>query len=135
MREQLAVFQRLHHYNHPAIPVATIHTDLHLCSFRLAHLPLRSRVLVHAILAVSALYSSDALIIGHPTPAPSYPYTEPDLREYGAKREGICNLFRSETLKLAREDGVTTEVSQENAAACLLLDFLEARMSRIRFCS
>lgn len=98
------------------------------------------RVVAHAIFAVSALGTADPSILGTQYDVPHLHRTalitdhtgavtmvSEDLRPYGHLRASICRELKELAFDLAKEEGVTVDCSQENAASCMLLEFLESR--------
>lgn len=83
------------------------------------------RVLAHAVIAVSALGSADISIFNTEV----FPVFNEDLRAFGKLRADSCRELTEHAFKLAKEEGVTVECSRENAALCMLLDFLKSRKS------
>jgi hypothetical protein len=79
-----------------------------------------------------ALFSSSAS--GSPIPAfesltPEYLASRRDLREYGRRREGVCEGLRRRAVEMAWERGTLVKTTEESMASCYLLEMLEGRAS------
>ncbi|KAI5480883.1 Zn(2)-C6 fungal-type transcription factor [Pseudohyphozyma bogoriensis] len=69
-----------------------------------------------------------------PGPAPEFDTLTPayiaennDLREFGRRREEMCEKLREKAIRLAWDRGTLVEASEDNMAACNLLELLEGR--------
>ena len=97
------------------------------------------RVLAQAIIAVTARASTNPLIVGADVDdaqlvdllSSGNLMVTPglDLRQLGRRRDAICRRLQDEACQAAFETGITMVTSEENAASCYLLDFLESCMS------
>lgn len=85
-------------------------------------------------MAVAALTTADPFVLGDSsaTLPPSFyiilsdeRFAGADLRAFGVKRAGVCSLIRKHAVRLARDEEVTVVCSTENAATCVLLDYLD----------
>ncbi|KAI5481491.1 Zn(2)-C6 fungal-type transcription factor [Pseudohyphozyma bogoriensis] len=102
---------------------------------RLDCLPPHIEVLASVVIAFSARFSSHQLVLGPGTLPPSEPLftlpidiTKPlDFRDYGRRRESLCQSLQDHAIKLMWERGATVLGGEENAASCHLMDVMETR--------
>ena len=99
------------------------------------------RTHVHSVLAVAALGTEDDSILrfngSEVSPLQRPPIimdrggvvspSKVDLRPFGVLRSEACRDLKELAVRLGREEGVTTECSRENAASCMLLEYLDSR--------
>ncbi|KAJ7480651.1 hypothetical protein FB451DRAFT_152126 [Mycena latifolia] len=117
-------------HNHPLLAVVAIKSAVHAVSFQLDRLPPQSRVLALCLVALSSLVSFHEVVLG-PGPRPqsftdwSFFSSTSDVLACGVRRSAAYHALRGQALKAAWEIGVTFQPSNENAAACYLLDCLE----------
>lgn len=85
-------------------------------------------------MALTARLSAHPFILGASPEAPpfesitpAYLVEHPDLREYGARREAMCEKLREKAIRLAWERGTLVESSEDSMACCHLLEVLEGR--------
>ncbi|KAF5346168.1 hypothetical protein D9758_009924 [Tetrapyrgos nigripes] len=121
--------------HHPIIPYDRLRASLAVCDWQPSALTPEDSVLVHCILALTSLVSTDPFIIGREPLPPEcnnilttlHPVKSitSDLRDIGKRREGVCHQLRLEALRQAQVEGVAIHESPENAASCFLLDALD----------
>lgn len=134
-------FRVFPHFRHPLVRFVDLESSLNRCSWKLAKLPSQHRVLAQCIIAVSARVSLNERIIGSGQPttdtdAQGVPLkTRPmDCREYGQRREAICEQLRAEAVWLAHREGIMTMTCVSNTVSLALLEFLEYRRCLLNFC-
>ncbi|KAJ7137629.1 hypothetical protein C8R43DRAFT_1019919 [Mycena crocata] len=123
-------FSQFSQVMNPIIMATSIRTTVSTVSFRLNLLSPQSRVLALCIVAIASLVSFHEAILG-PGPRPEsfsdahfFSCTE-QVRACGRRRAPVCRAFHATALRAAWDIGVMLQVSNENAASCLLLDLLE----------
>uniref|UniRef100_D8Q2G5 Zn(2)-C6 fungal-type domain-containing protein n=1 Tax=Schizophyllum commune (strain H4-8 / FGSC 9210) TaxID=578458 RepID=D8Q2G5_SCHCM len=109
----------------------------------LSRLDAHARVLAYCVMAVTARISTHPMFIGADvTDALVLQFLSSgnlaitpglDLRELGRNRNAFCRDLYDEACKVAFSTGVSVISSEETAAACYLLDFLESCALRSRF--
>ncbi|BGP51946.1 hypothetical protein JCM10450v2_007906 [Rhodotorula kratochvilovae] len=94
----------------------------------------RGRVLACVTIALTARLSSHPALFTPGQGVPSYTTltpavlaTQPDLREFGQRREGICEELRRRAVDLAWRRGTMVQTCEESMASCYLLEMLEGR--------
>ncbi|KAL1678164.1 hypothetical protein EV122DRAFT_212497 [Schizophyllum commune] len=102
----------------------------------LSRLDAHGRVLAYCVMAVTARISTHPMLIGADvTDAHILQFLSSgnlsitpglDLRELGRNRNAFCRRLYDEACKLAFSTGVSVISSEETAASCYLLDFLES---------
>ncbi|GAA5895497.1 hypothetical protein JCM8208_005248 [Rhodotorula glutinis] len=106
---------------------------------RLDALPPQAEVLALVTIALSSRLSSHPALFspggggGPPTTAipscasltPDVLATQPDLREFGQRREAACDDLRRRAVDLAWRRGTLVETCDESLASCYLLEMLE----------
>ncbi|KPV73137.1 uncharacterized protein RHOBADRAFT_55358 [Rhodotorula graminis WP1] len=100
---------------------------------RLDALPPQAEVLALVTIALSsrlsshpALFSPGASSIPSCTTlTPDVLATQPDLREFGHRREAACEDLRRRAVELAWQRGTLVETCDESLASCYLLEMLE----------
>ncbi|KAL1658983.1 hypothetical protein GGF50DRAFT_66217 [Schizophyllum commune] len=102
----------------------------------LSRLDAHARVLAYCVMAVTARISTHPMLIGADvTDAHILQFLSSgnlsitpglDLRELGRNRNAFCRRLYDEACKLAFSTGVSVISSEETAASCYLLDFLES---------
>ncbi|KAI5895866.1 uncharacterized protein SCHCODRAFT_02573899 [Schizophyllum commune H4-8] len=136
IEELIKVFPYLPQSQLPIVPYHRIHDKLEACGWNPSQLDAHSCVLAHCIVAVTARVSTHPMLIGADvTDTQLLEFLSSgnlmitpglDLRELGRRRDTICRGLHDEACWLAREAGITIYTSEENAASCYLLDFLES---------
>ena len=98
--------------------------------------PSTEQVLAHTIIALTSRLSSHPAILGAGVAAPSfealteaYLAENKDLRQYGQRREEVCNKLRQKAVKMSWERGTLVHSCEESMACCFLLEMLEGRNS------
>ncbi|KAL1745602.1 hypothetical protein HDZ31DRAFT_36108 [Schizophyllum fasciatum] len=134
--ELMKLFPSLPQSLMPIVPYRRIHDQLEACGWDPSQLQPHASVLAYSIMAVTARVSTHPLLIGADVTdtrlvqflASGNVMITPglDLREFGRRRDAFCRRLHDEARKLAHETGVTVVTSEETAATCYLLDFLEA---------
>ncbi|GAA5993118.1 hypothetical protein JCM11641_003822 [Rhodosporidiobolus odoratus] len=105
---------------------------------RLENLAPQTEVLARVTIALTSRLSSHPSLFStcptsSPIPSfesltPTYLSThQPDLREFGQRREEACEVLRKEAVRMAWERGTLVETSEESLASCYLLEMLEGR--------
>ncbi|KAL1751097.1 hypothetical protein FB107DRAFT_294138 [Schizophyllum commune] len=102
----------------------------------LSRLDAHARVLAYCVMAATARISTHPMLIGADvTDARILQFLSSgnlsitpglDLRELGRNRNAFCRRLYDEACKLAFSTGVSVISSEETAASCYLLDFLES---------
>ncbi|KAJ7044064.1 hypothetical protein C8F04DRAFT_1071477 [Mycena alexandri] len=114
----------------PLFRYEKLKATLAAASWQLHLLPPQSRVLATCVCAISASISFNSTVIG-PGPQPksfmdrSVFFPGSDLRIYGVRRATFCRRTYEQALNLACENRIHLDVSEDNAASCFFLDFLE----------
>ncbi|KAL1678168.1 hypothetical protein EV122DRAFT_290533 [Schizophyllum commune] len=136
IEELIKLFPYLPQSQLPIVPYHRIHQKLEACAWDPSQLDAHSCVLAHCIIAVTARVSTHPMLIGADvTDTQLLEFLSSgnlmiipglDLRELGRRRDAICRGLHEEARRLAREAGITIYTSEENAASCYLLDFLES---------
>ncbi|KAJ6546672.1 hypothetical protein DFH09DRAFT_1320841 [Mycena vulgaris] len=103
-------FDRLPQVMTPVIRATSIRMTIRAVSYQLYLLPSQSRTLALCIIALSSLISFHEAVLGDGC---------------GARRTGACRGLHALALKAAWDCGAMIQVSNENAASCVLLDVLE----------
>ncbi|KAJ7450931.1 hypothetical protein B0H11DRAFT_2076473 [Mycena galericulata] len=123
-------FKHLPQHTHPMYRGSALLHALSSLSWRISMLPAQLKVLAHCVIAVSASVSFDHAILG-PGPQPASfadrsVFTRgADLSAYGVRRAAMLRLLRAEALRLACEANIFLEPSEDNAASCYLIQFLD----------
>lgn len=111
-------------------PSSLSHDDSH------THAVPLSKVLAHAMIALTSRLSSHPALFAHGGNIPSFESLTPaafaqnrDLREFGLRRHETCERLRKRAVKLAWERGTLVQTSEESMASCYLLEMLESRKS------
>ncbi|BGP35609.1 hypothetical protein JCM10296v2_007450 [Rhodotorula toruloides] len=93
-----------------------------------------TEVLARVTIALTSRLSSHPALFGPGSPVPpyetlttSYLESHPDLRQYGKRRQAVCEQLRREAVELAWRRGTLAVTSEENMASCYLLELLEGR--------
>ncbi|KAL1741973.1 hypothetical protein HDZ31DRAFT_8849, partial [Schizophyllum fasciatum] len=136
IEELIKLFPSVPQYKLPIVPFRKICTRLEACAWDLSRLHPHECVLAYSIMAVTARVSTHPMLIGADVSdtqllqflASGNVMITPglDLRELGRRRDALCRRLQDEACRLAFEAGVTVVTSEENAASCYLLDFLES---------
>lgn len=88
-------------------------------------------------MAIIALTTSDPFVLGE-TSGVAVPtggeFEGADLRAFGISRAHMCSLLRKHAVELAKEEDVMVVCSKENAATCILLDYLGLCESKLGSC-
>ncbi|KAL1727415.1 hypothetical protein EV714DRAFT_253939 [Schizophyllum commune] len=136
VEELIKLFPFLPQCQLPIIPYRRLHDQLEACEWDLSRLDTHMRVLAQAIIAVTARASTNPLIVGADVDdaqlvdflSSGNLMVTPglDLRQLGRRRDAICRRLQDEACQAAFETGITMVTSEENAASCYLLDFLES---------
>ncbi|KAF9074122.1 hypothetical protein BDP27DRAFT_1416444 [Rhodocollybia butyracea] len=138
VRELFQDLRTLPHFHYPLLPLKELETSLRRRSWHLPALPPHERVLAHCILAITArITSSTSIIVGldqHKasnlaTREPLYTRSLNDFRDFGKKRENICEQLRGEAVWLAQQEAIMINSNAHNAISLSILDFLEYRAS------
>ncbi|KAJ7123584.1 hypothetical protein C8R44DRAFT_852464 [Mycena epipterygia] len=123
-------FTHLPQCNHPIFRGSGLRNALAALSWRIYLLPPQQRVLAHCVVALSASISFDNAIVG-PGPHPAS-FTDrsvftrgADLRSYGIRRAPMYHALRAQALRFATEANILLEPSEDNAASCFFMQFLE----------
>ncbi|KAJ7123595.1 hypothetical protein C8R44DRAFT_852470 [Mycena epipterygia] len=123
-------FTHLPQCHHPIFRGRELRNALAALSWRIYLLPPQQRVLAHCVVALSASISFDNAIVG-PGPHPAS-FTDrsvftrgADLRSYGIRRAPMYHALRAQALRFATEAGILLEPSDDNAASCFFMQFLE----------
>lgn len=92
------------------------------------------KVLARVTIALTARLSSHSALFSPGGPIPpydslttSYLDTYPDLREFGQRREQICEQLRRDAVELAWARGTLVHTCEDSMASCYLLEMLEGR--------
>ncbi|KAJ7123587.1 hypothetical protein C8R44DRAFT_875776 [Mycena epipterygia] len=130
VRHLFECFTHLPQCNHPIFRGSGLRNALAALSWRIYLLPPQQRVLAHCVVALSASISFDNAIVG-PGPHPAS-FTDrsvftrgADLRSYGIRRAPMYRALRAQALRFATEAGILLEPSEDNAASCFFMQFLE----------
>lgn len=114
--------------------------DVREASFQLDRLPPQSRVLALCLVCCGTLTSFHPSVL-RDGPRPNS-FTDSvffasltDVLHCGVQRAPAFHALRAEALKAAWEVGIILEPSNENAASCFLLDYLEQCTRSIYLCS
>ncbi|KAL1741970.1 hypothetical protein HDZ31DRAFT_44273 [Schizophyllum fasciatum] len=136
VRELYKLFPFLPQSQLPIVPYRRIHDKLESLAWDPQQLDAHSRVLAHCIMAVTARVSTHPMFVGSDaTDAQLAGFLSSgnlmmmpglDLRELGRRRDALCRRLHEEACQLAHAAGITTVTTEENAASCYLLDFLES---------
>ncbi|KAF7365776.1 Zn(2)-C6 fungal-type domain-containing protein [Mycena venus] len=123
-------FDQLPPSTNPVIVVTSIKTTIRQVSFKLSPLPPQSRVLCMCIIAFASLVSFHEAVLGlgllPDTFADAVFFSaETEVRNCGVRRAPVCRALHAAALKAAWDAGIMLQVSNENAAACFILDLLE----------
>ncbi|KAG0654821.1 hypothetical protein C6P46_001378 [Rhodotorula mucilaginosa] len=93
-----------------------------------------AKVLARVTVALTARLSSHSALFSPGGPIPpydslttSYLDTYPDLREFGQRREQICEQLRRDAVELAWARGTLVHTCEDSMASCYLLEMLEGR--------
>lgn len=136
-------FRMFPYFRHPLIRFVDLESSLNRCSWQLPALPSQHRVLAQCIIAVTARISLNEHIIGPGQQAPP-DFSARDLeirtaflncREYGHRREAICEQLRAEAVWVAHREGIMTMACVSNTLSLALLEFLEHRRCLLFFSS
>lgn len=73
----------------------------------------------------SALFSPGGPIPPYDSLTTSYLDTYPDLREFGQRREQVCEQLRRDAVELAWSRGTLVHTCEDSMASCYLLEMLE----------
>ncbi|KAJ7493656.1 hypothetical protein FB451DRAFT_447261 [Mycena latifolia] len=118
------------HCSHPLFRSNNLRNALSSVSWQIYLLPPQLRVLAHCVITLSASISIDHAILG-PGPQPASfndrsVFTRgADLRAYGIRRAPMYRALRAQTLQFACEAAILLEPSEDNAASCFFMQFLE----------
>ncbi|KAL1741964.1 hypothetical protein HDZ31DRAFT_44292 [Schizophyllum fasciatum] len=136
IEELFELFPTLPQFKLPVVPYQSIRDQLEACEWDPSRLHPHACVLAYSIMAVTARVSTHPMLIGADVSdtqlleflASGNVMITPglDLRELGRRRDPLCRRLQDEACRLAFEAGVTVVTSEENAASCYLLDFLES---------
>ncbi|KAL1748675.1 hypothetical protein HDZ31DRAFT_29208 [Schizophyllum fasciatum] len=136
IEELIKLFPSVPQSQLPIVPYRKICDQLEACGWDPSQLHPHSCVLAYSIMAVTAHVSTHPMLIGADVTdtqllqflASGNVMITPglDLREFGRRRDAFCRRLQDEACRLAFEAGVTAVTSQETAASCYLLDFLES---------
>ncbi|KAJ7237045.1 hypothetical protein B0H12DRAFT_1238357 [Mycena haematopus] len=114
----------------PVVVASSIQTAIRAVSFQLFLLPPQPRVLAKCIIAVSSLVSLHEAVLG-PGPLPDS-FADPiffssrtGVLNCGARRTAVCRALHTAALRDAWDTAVMLQASNENAASCFLLEYLE----------
>ncbi|KAJ7703902.1 hypothetical protein B0H17DRAFT_1040129 [Mycena rosella] len=123
-------FAHLPQYSHPMFRGNILRKALSSVSWKIHQLTPQQRVLAHCVVALSASISYDHAILGiGPQPASfadrSVFMQGADLRSYGVRRAPMYRALCAQALRLACEAGILLEPSEDNAASCFFMQFLE----------
>ncbi|KAJ6578628.1 hypothetical protein DFH09DRAFT_1030488 [Mycena vulgaris] len=124
-------FVHLPQFNHPMFRGSDLRNALSSLSWQISQLPTQLRVLAHCVVAISASISIDHAILG-PGPQPasladrSVFLRGADLRSYGVRRAPMYHVLRAQALQIACEADIFLEPSEDNAASCFFIEFLES---------
>ncbi|GAA5982447.1 hypothetical protein JCM10908_006652 [Rhodotorula pacifica] len=101
---------------------------------RLEALDPQTEVLARVTIALTSRLSSHSSLFAPGGPIPpydslttSYLDTYPDLREFGLRREQVCDQLRRDAVELAWARGTLVHTSEDSMASCYLLEMLEGR--------
>lgn len=132
-------FRQTAQYDHPIVRGPHIRELLEPVGWQLSLLSPERRVYVYCALTIGAFVSFDPAIIGHDgRKVSSFREMETicsqlkDLREYGRRRKTAVECMRDTAVAMAKEVDALTKPSVENAATCLMLDFLTRIGERFR---
>ncbi|KAL1746550.1 hypothetical protein HDZ31DRAFT_33918 [Schizophyllum fasciatum] len=136
VEELIKLFPSLPQSQMPIVPFRRIYNQLEACGWDPHQLQPHACVLAYCIMAVTARVSTHPMLIGADVTdtqlvqflASGNVMITPglDLREFGRRRDAFCRRLHDEAGRLAVEAGVTVMTSEETAASCYLLDFLES---------
>ncbi|KAJ6600167.1 hypothetical protein B0H10DRAFT_2083516 [Mycena sp. CBHHK59/15] len=123
-------FAQLPQFSHPLVDAPALRDALQSTSWKINFLPLQVRVLAYCVIALASSISYDRTVLGPgPQPAsfadPAVFYRGADLRGYGTRRAPMSRALYAEAFRLACEAAIFLEVSENNAASCFILQFLE----------
>ncbi|GAA5995772.1 uncharacterized protein JCM10292_004737 [Rhodotorula paludigena] len=124
-------FRQTAQYDHPIVRGPRIRELLEPVRWQLSLLPPEPRVYVYCALTVGAFFSFDPAFIGHgELEVSSFREMETicdqlkDLREYGRRRKTAVDCMRDTAVAMAKGVDALTRPSVDNAATCLMIDFL-----------
>ncbi|KAJ7493625.1 hypothetical protein FB451DRAFT_446782 [Mycena latifolia] len=123
-------FAYLPQCSHPVFRSNNLRNALSSVSWQIYLLPPQLRVLAHCVITLSASISLNHAILG-PGPQPasfndrSVFARGADLRTYGIRRAPMYRALRAQTLQFACEAAILLEPSEDNAASCFFMQFLE----------
>ncbi|KAJ6546669.1 hypothetical protein DFH09DRAFT_1367208 [Mycena vulgaris] len=123
-------FDRIPQVMSALVRATSVRMTIRAVSYQLYLLPSQSRTLALCIIALSSLISFHEAVLGDgPRPrsftdAAFFSSTQ-DVLSCGARRAGAFRGLHALALKAAWDCGAMLQVSNENAASCLLLDLLE----------
>ncbi|GAA6048800.1 hypothetical protein JCM3770_003627 [Rhodotorula araucariae] len=101
---------------------------------RLEALPPQTEVLALVTIALTARLSSHPALFEpgqavppHTALTPAVLASQPDLREFGQRREGMCEELRRRAVDMAWRRGTMVRTCEDSMASCYLLEMLEGR--------
>ncbi|KAJ7117244.1 hypothetical protein C8R43DRAFT_1037753 [Mycena crocata] len=123
-------FSQFSQVMNPIIMATSIRTTVSTVSFRLNLLSPQSRVLALCVVAIASLISFHEAVLGSGPRPESFSDAQffsckAQVRACGRRRTAVCRALHATALRAAWDIGVMLQVSNENAASCLLLDLLE----------